>query len=535
MLRQRTITPITALYCRLSRDDENSGESNSISNQKRILETFAKEHGLLPYHFFVDDGWSGANFNRPSFTDMIERVENGEIKTVVTKDLSRLGRNYLQVGMYTEMVFPRKVVRYIAINDGVDSAQGDNELSALKNLFNDAYSHDISVKTRSAIQARWNQGEYIGSCPVYGYLKSPENKSQLVVDQDAARVIREIYRLRLEGASAKKIADELNRRGVPLPMAHKINHGLPHSAGGFAARPDPKWSVHAIFRILRDETYTGTLVQGRWETRNHKLKQPVQKPPEEWKRTENAHEAIISRHDFELVQKIAKLDTRTTPYGDKVYPFSGLLICGCCGGKMRRRTSRFGDKTYYYYCCPTGKKRGCERPAPIREDALTECVMASLQAHIQSVLALEKELESVGAERLERNAAARLGAEIAEAENRLGQARQYRASLYENFVSGVLTKEEYRDHKERFSLQIDQAQEEIGQLRQELEAVCSGDRGWTESCREFEGAVKLDRRMVISLIRSIKVLGKEELEITYRCQAEYDKARAELESAKEAL
>ena len=216
MLRQQPMqAPITALYCRLSRDDELQGESNSISNQKRILESYAREHSLMPYQFFVDDGWSGANFQRPGFTEMMDAVESGAVKTVVTKDLSRLGRNYLQVGLFTEITFPKKGVRFIAINDGVDSAQGDNDMSALRNLFNEWMVRDTSKKIKAVFRAKGMSGKPITSQPVYGYLKGPDG--HFVVDPEAAPVVKQIFSLCLAGNGPTKIARMLTEQNIPTP------------------------------------------------------------------------------------------------------------------------------------------------------------------------------------------------------------------------------------------------------------------------------------------------------------------------------
>ncbi len=526
-------------YLRVSYAPDGSVESDSIANQKKLIEDFAASHPDIEIvSERVDDGYSGVLFDRPAFQEMMKDIQDGKINCVIVKDLSRLGREYIETGRYLQRVFPACGVRFIAVNDNIDTANeqnGDDLTITLKNILNDAYCHDISVKTRSALQTKRKQGDYVGACPVYGYRKSPENRNQLVVDEETAPVIRNIFRRRLEGASALKIAEELNRQGVPSPLAYKISRGLPHPTGGFSDRPDPKWSANAVLRILNNETYTGVLLQGKQGTHNHKLKEVIRKPAAEWVRTENAHEAIVSRQDFELVQKLSKLDTRTAPHGDTVYLFSGLLICGSCGARMTRKTNTFGDKKRYYYHCPTGKKHGCEHPVMLREDVLTKCVLESLQAHIQSVLSLEKLLDSIDTEKLEQDAANARKARIAENEARLEQARQYRAALYEDFASGILTKEEYRDLKARFTAQIEQAQAAIGQLRREMETESGGTkRRWLERYKELSGSAKLDRRTVIGLIQSIKVLGKEDLEITFRYQAEYEAMLARL-TAREAL
>jgi len=527
-------------YLRVSYAPDGSVESDSIANQKKLIEDFITSHPDIEIvSERVDDGYSGVLFDRPAFQEMMKDIQEGKINCVIVKDLSRLGREYIETGRYLQRIFPAYGVRFISVNDNIDTTNernGDDLTVSLKNILNDAYCHDISVKTRSALQTKRKRGDYVGACPVYGYLKSPENRNRLVVDEETAPVIRDIYRRRLEGASALKIAEELNRLGVPSPLAYKINRGLPHSTGGFSDKPDPKWSAQEIIRILSDETYTGVLLQGKQGTHNHKLKEMIRKPAEEWVRTENAHEAIISNADYELVQRIAKLDTRTAPDGDTVYLFSGLLICGSCGGRMTRKTNTFGDKKLYYYRCPTGKKHGCEHPVMLREDALKKCVLDSLQAHIKNVLSLKKLLDSIDAEKLEQDVSEARRVRIAENETRLEKARQYRAALYEDFAGGILTKEEYRDLKKRFTVQIEQAREAIDRLHQEIdEASSSTKHRWAARYEAFAGITELDRRTVISLIQSIKVLGKEELEITFRYQAEYDEAQARLIVAKEAV
>lgn len=478
-------------------------ESDSIGNQRKLIEDFvANQPDIELVSEQMDDGYSGILFDRPAFLAMMDDVKTGKINCIIVKDISRLGREHVETSRYLCRILPAYGVRFIAINDNIDTANvqsGDELTVLLKNILNDAYSHDISVKTRSALQTKRSQGDYVGACPIYGYRKDPENKNHLIVDKGAAQVIQEIYRRRLEGASAKKIAEVLNQRGVPSPLAHKINHGLPHPTGNFADSAHPKWSANTVLRILKDETYTGVLLQGRQGTYN--LKEVIQRPATEWNRTENAHEAIISKHDFEPVRRIAKLDTRTSPHGDQVYPFSGILVCGCCGGRMTRKTNTVSGKKRIYYNCPTGKKNGCEHPVMLREEALTECVRTSLQAHIRNVISMEELLNGMGAQSLEMDATASFKAQLSEHKAQLEQAQECRASLYENFTRGILTKEEYRDHKKRFTSQIDEARDAIAQLHEQLETGGSDTKHfWTERYREFAGTGTLDRRTVISLI-----------------------------------
>lgn len=531
-------------YLRLSYSLDRSSESDSIANQKKLIEEFLKGHPEIELvSERVDDGYSGILFDRPAFQEMMEDITAGTINCVIVKDLSRLGREYIETGRYLRRIFPAYGVRFIAINDGIDTANeqnGDDLSISMKNIINDAYCHDISVKTRSALLAKRKNGDYVGACPIYGYQKSEENRNQLVIDEYAARVVRDIFRRRMDGASAKKIAEELNRLGVLSPLAYKVSRGLPHPKKGFADSPDAKWSATTVIRILQDETYTGVLLQGRQGTHNHKLRDLVAKPPEEWIRTENAHQPVISRQDFDLVQKIIRLDTRTAPSGDGVYLFSGLLVCGCCGACMTRKTNTYKGKKYIYYYCPTGKKHGCEHPVMLKEDDLKQCVLDSLQAHIHSVVSLDELLDSISEEQINRELVDECRGQIADNEARLEQLTRFKTTLYENFVEGLLDKGDYKTLKDDYTLRIEQAREAIQLLRQKMESACACDRlKWTQHFKRFSAMTELDRRAVITLIQSIRITGKTDLDIHFRYQMEYETALARLagrrSKAKEAV
>lgn len=520
-----------AEYLRLSYTDDKSGESDSIQNQKRLIADYLTGHPEIELvSTRIDDGYSGVVFDRPSFQAMMDDVMAGKINCVIVKDLSRLGREYIETGRYLRRLFPAYGVRFIAINDDIDTANehnGDDLIVSVKNLVNDTYCRDISVKTRSALQVKRKNGDYVGACPVYGYQKAPDNKNRLVIDEDAARVVREIYRRRINGASAQKISDELNERGILSPLAYKIARGLPHPTGGYADSADAKWSAQAVIRVLQDETYTGTLVQGRQGTHNHKIKELIDKPFDEWVRVEDAHEAIIPKRDFDLVQRISRLDTRTTPDGEGVYLFSGMLICGCCGARMSRKTNRRGKKAYIYYYCRTGKKNGCDNAVMVREDDLTECVLASAQAHIKSVVSISELLDSINEEKINKDVIEGYKAQIADNEAKLEKAMMIKATLYESFIDGNLSKVEYKDHKDRFTAQAEQARKAVKLLREEMERTLnnSADRlKWTQHFKEFASMKELDRRAVITLIEAIEVIDKENLRIRFRYKLEYEAA-----------
>lgn len=525
-------------YLRLSYTENHENESDSIANQKKLIEDYVKGHPDIELvSEKVDDGYSGILFDRPAFQEMMQDIMEGRVNCVIVKDLSRLGREYIETGRYLRRIFPAYGVRFIAINDNIDTAHehaGDDLNISMKNLINDAYCHDISVKTRSALEVKRKKGDYVGACPVYGYRKSEENRNQLVVDEYAARVVRDIFRAKIDGRSAKRIADELNALGVLSPLAYKISRGLPHPKGGFADRPDAKWSATTVIRILQDEIYTGTLVQGRQGTYNHKLRNVIQKPDEEWIRVENAHEAIIRKRDFDLVQHIMGLDTRTAPEGEKVYLFSGLLVCGCCGARMTRKTNTMGGKKYIYYHCPTGKKHGCTHPVMLREDDLIQCVLASVQAHIKNVVSVDELLNGISEETINRELVAGCKAQIAENRAQLEQIGVFKAGLYENFVKGMLDKAEYKSLRDGYTERMEELRSAIDQLRQEMERVTdrtSERQKWAQQFREFSNMTELDRRAVVTLIQSIRIISKTELKITFRYQMEYDAALQKLSQA----
>ena len=460
---------------------------------------------------------------------MMRMIEQGEANCVIVKDLSRLGREYIETGRYMRRVFPAYGVRFIAINDNVDTENdaADDLTVSVKNIMNEAYCRDISVKTRSALEVKRRSGDFVGAFTIYGYIKVGDKHKSLEVDEYAANVVRDIFRKRLEGFSASHIADELNWMGVLSPLAYKRNNGMPHAKGGYTDRKDCKWSATTIIRILQDETYTGTLVQGKQTTPHFKLKEREDKPSSEWIRVEGAHEAIIQKHDFDLVQRLRRIDTRTSPKSDKVYLFSGILICGCCGCRMTRKTNRYKDKEYHYYYCPTGKKNGCTSSVMVKESDLIECVQDSLKGHIENVASLDALLSSISQERINRELAQEYAAQIRVNEKRVAQTEGFKAKLYENLVSGILTKEEFLSYKRKYNADIELLQKAIAEWNEKLTDVLenrSERNRWINHFMQFSTMEDIDRRAVMQLIRSIRVMGKDELHIEFNYQDEYQKA-----------
>ncbi len=518
-------------YIRLSYTDDRSSESDSVANQRKLIENFVERNpDIEVVSYKVDDGYSGIIFDRPAFKEMMQDVTNGEINCVIVKDLSRLGREYIETGRYLRRVFPAYGVRFIAITDNIDTAQessGDDLTVSVKNIMNEAYCRDISVKTRTSLDVKRRNGDFVGAFTVYGYMKSEDNKNLLVPDPYASRVVQNIFQMRLEGSSALRIANELNRLGILSPLAYKKNHGLPYAKKGYADREDCKWSATTIICILQDETYTGTLVQGKQGTSNYKIKQMEQKPESEWIRIPDAHEPLITKQDFDLVQRIRGLDTRTSPKQDTVYLFSGVLICGCCGSRMTRKTNRVNGKEYHYYYCPTGKKHGCANPVMLKESKLIDCVQESLKAYIQNVASLETLLNSIDQSSINQALAKEYTAHISENERRLEQAQAYKSRLYENLVEGMITKEEYASYKVKYTRQAEEIKASIAALKEKLTDVLenrSERNRWITHFTQFESMETLDRKALIHMVQSIRVQGKNELDICFNYKDEYEKA-----------
>lgn len=527
-------------YIRLSYTDDHSKESDSVDNQRKLIENFVSQNPDIEIVCEkIDDGYSGIIFDRPAFKEMMQLVTDGSINCVIVKDLSRLGREYIETGRYLRRIFPTYGVRFIAITDNIDTAHenGSDDLTvSVKNIMNEAYCRDISIKTRTALEVKRRNGDFVGAFTVYGYMRSEGNKNQLVPDPYASRVVQDIFRMRLDGSSASKIASELNRLGILSPLAYKKNNGLPYAKKGYADKDNCKWSATTIIRILQDEIYTGTLVQGKQGTPHYKIKQMEQRPSSEWIRVPNAHEALVQKQDFELVQHISNLDTRTAPQKDSVYLFSGVLICGCCGGRMTRKTNRSNGKEYHYYYCPTGKKNGCGHAVMLKEDDLIECVRENLKAYIDNVVSLDALLQGIDQETINQTMVKEYTDHITDNERRLEQTLEFKARLYENLVSGALTREEYASYKANYTRQAEQIRASIQALKDKLNDVLenkSERNRWISHFTEFSSLETLDRKAIVHFIKSIRVVGKKELDITFNFQDEYKKAVQLLRQARQ--
>ena len=444
MLRQTTQQLITALYPRLSHEDELSGESNSISNQKRILEAYAKQNGFTNLKWYTDDGFSGANFQRPGFQSMLADIEAGLVGTVIVKDMSRLGRNYLQVGMYTEMIFPQKNVRFIAINDGVDSAQGENDFAPLRNIFNEWLVRDTSKKIRAVKRSKGMSGKPVTSKPVYGYLMDEDEN--FIIDEEAAPVVKQIYSLCLAGNGPTKIARMLTEQQIPTPGT------LEYRRTGSTRRYHPgyecKWAANTVVHILENREYTGCLVNFKTTTQSYKCSKIIYNSEDKQAVFENHHEIIIDRDTWERVQELRKQRKRPNRY-DEVGLFSGILFCADCGSVLYQQ--RYENKTRKQDCyiCGNYKRRVKNCTAHfIRTDLLTAGVTANLRKVTDYAARHEKQFMKLLIEQNEdggkrRNAARKK--ELDAAEKRIAELSAIFKRLYEDSVTGRISDERFTE------------------------------------------------------------------------------------------
>ena len=368
-------------------------DSNSVKNQRDLLNDFYHKHidEFESTSEYVDDGHTGTDANRENFQRLLADVMSGKINCVVVKDLSRFGREYIDAGKYIERLFPALGVRFIAVNDHYDSLEGKSQADEIvipfKNLINDAYCRDISIKIRSHLEVKRKNGEYIGAFTPYGYQKDSDNKNKLVIDVYAAGIVKEIYRMKLSGMSQTAIANALNKQGVLSPMEYKHSLGI-RIQDNFKTHEQAEWSAMSVKRILENEVYTGTLVQGKRTTPNHKVKKLMKKPETDWVRIEKNHEAIVSEREFALVQRLLGIDTRTSPNEEKVYPLSGLVVCGDCGAMMIKRDVPAGGKVYAYYICSRHAATKACAAHRIPMGKLEETVLELVKIHIENILSL---------------------------------------------------------------------------------------------------------------------------------------------------
>lgn len=476
---------ITALYCRLSNDDDLQGESNSITNQKNILKKYADDNGLGNTQFYVDDGFSGTNFNRPDFIRMMEDVKSGKIGTIITKDLSRFGRDYLMTGQYIEMVLPDYDVRYIAINDNVDTLRSENEIMVFKNVFNDWYARDCSKKIKAVFKAKGQSGKPLGK-PPYGYKKSETDKNVWVVDDEAADVVRRVFQMCIDRYGPAQIAKALRNDNILIPTAYEQSKG---KGGTRPFRNPTYWGEQTINKMLDRIEYAGHTANFKTKKKSYKNKKKIDNPKSEWQIFENTHPAIISQHDFDLVQELRK-NKRRIQKCEEVNPFSGMVYCADCGRKMYlcRSTSLTAEQEHLK--CSTYAKRKDECSAHfIRTVVLEELVLSELRKITTYVREHEEEFVELAIQNSAQKQTAELKAakkRLAQSEKRVSELDKLFTRLYEDNVSGKISDERF----EMMSKNYEAEQKELRQIIPELSQFIEASEQKNADAAQFIGIVR---------------------------------------------
>jgi DNA invertase Pin-like site-specific DNA recombinase len=524
------------LYLRLSKQDNDNIESDSIGNQRDLLLDYLQSHPEIKLHKIkIDDGRSGVDFNRPAFIEMIDDIRDGVVNCVICKDFSRFGRNYIESGKYIKVLFPRSGVRFIAVNENYDSIKeqgcSGNIIVPFKNMVNDAYCADISLKVRSHLDIKRKKGDFVGSFAVYGYAKDAQDKNKLVIDDFAADVACDIYRMKLEGMSCQAIAARLNQSGILLPMEYKRNHGMRYNTT-FKVNASALWQSMTVKRELTNVVYIGTLEQGKRTKPNYKVRKCAEVPKEQWICTEKAHDYIIDRRTLDTVQSLLKLDTRVSDKTGNVFPLSGVIVCGDCGGAMLRKNykKKDGSPAPFYIC---GKHRA-DTSVCSTHIILAVDVENALRLHTSAVLDVEKAIACAESMAYRQDGVRKLTARFEAKQDEIKKYNDFRLSLYESYRENVLPKEDFISFKVSYDKKIADAETAVLQLREEIERLAAGEvdnHDWINKFRACTDVKTLERKMVAELIDCVKVYEDSRIEVKFRYYNEFARLLAAKEAA----
>ena len=521
------------LYERLSRDDNLEGESYSIGNQKKLLTKVAKEKGYTNLVHFLDDGISGVTMDRPGFVEMIQQLEQGRAAAVFVKDLSRLGRNYIEVGRLTEEFFPEHDIRLVAVSDNIDTAEGENELAPIRNLFNEWYARDISKKRRISNKIKGNAGEPMGQ-PPYGYIKDPDNPKRWIVDDEAAQVVRRIYSMTLEGYGTEQIATQLERDEILTPRAYWLKKGIKRPGKG-KQQPATKWNSSTVTKILSLQEYCGDILNFKTYSKSYKNKKRLENDRENWVVFKDVHEPIIERSVFEQVQqKRGKIRKRRTNEGEHNM-FSGLLVCADCGSNLHFHFNQGNPEIKYFNCSNYKGNRGsCTSTHYVRVDFLEQVVLGEIRRLTKFASLYEDEfLKAVIGHSQQ---AAETDRKLKEKELKALLARDEELDglferIYEDNVSGKLSDDRFAKMSRRYEDEQKELAEKIKKLRSEIEKQSSQAMTtdmFISLVRKYTRARKLTPRMLNELVEKIEVYNAEKIDgvweqrlrIHYNCVGE---------------
>ena len=505
---------ITALYCRLSHEDDSEGDSNSITNQKDMLMKYAKDNRFPNPQFYVDDGFTGTNFNRPDFQRMIKDIEDGFIKTVIIKDMSRFGREYLQVGIFTEIKFPEYGVRLVAINDGYDSEKGENDFAPFRNILNEWYAKDTSKKVRAVVKAKGMAGNVISTFTPYGYIKA-EGENHYIIDEYAADIVRDIFKMRASGKSYADISRTLREQKILSPNAYKTSKGYPNAG---ECRDKYKWLTGTLTRMLSNEAYLGTLVNFKSEKISFKSKKRVVIPNEKRAVFENAHEAIIDRETWDIVQSIQKRKLRKCKRTNEVSLFSGMIICPDCGKTLALHYNYKGNRSVKYYICRTYRNYNKECTSHrIREDVLAELVLNNIREISCYVLEHEEEFVNLISEKtnaVQQKEISRLKKDSELAKKRVTELDKLMMKLYEDKIADNIPEEMFNRLSAAYLSEQAQLTDVIQIQSQKLSAVesqKSNTKQFIEIVKKHTDFSELTNTILTEFIEKIIVYQAEKI------------------------
>ena len=516
-----------AMYLRLSQDDEKYDkdfkvESNSISNQRlQIQDYIDKNEEMELAKEYVDDGYSGINFERPAFKEMMEDVITGSINCIVVKDLSRFGRDYIDSGRYLQRVFPSLDIRFIALNDNYDSFTASetekNLVIPFKNFINDNYCRDTSAKVRSVCKVKRKQGQFISNYAPYGYEKDKEDKHKIVIDKEVEYVVRKIFSMKLEGYSSYSIAKHLNDNGIPSPMEHKKAKGIRYKTG-FSTKAVAKWDTPAVNRILTNEVYIGTLQQGKREKINYKLDKVVSKNKSDWIEIEDNHEAIINPHDFEIVQKLLKCDIKAKTVGEKADLFSGLLFCKDCNAQMTKKVDKRGKTpTVYYICSSYNKGHNCSRHS-IKQEELQRTVLEMIRHYIQYLGEYESVSEKIKEMEVSYELFQKIDKRQEYTKKNKAKFELLKSSLYQDLKEGIIAEEEFYDMREFYTNRIVESELILEKQSKEIARLYKkslGNQNFLADIKKYQNIGTLERGLLVRLVDKIYVLEDKKIEIQF--------------------
>lgn len=530
-----------ALYIRLSREDGDKDESDSVVNQRSLLTEYAQTlEDVEIVDYFTDDGWSGTNFQRPAFELMMENIKAGKINCVIVKDLSRFGRNYIEVGNYIEQIFPFMGIRFISVTDSLDSIKMPGQMNTImvpfKNLINDEYCRDISNKVRSSLDNKRRAGKFIGSFSSYGYKKDPDDKGHLIIDEEVAPVIRKIYDWFLDGFGVITIAKKLNDLGIPSPAEYKRCHGEKYKSPNTQVDGPKLWGYSSVKRILTHRVYCGDLIQGTMRTTSYKVNALKRVPEDEWYIAKDAHEAIVSRETYDEVQRIFQSDTRVSPKKGKLTLFAGFVRCADCGRAMNRHTNKHSYGTYEYFVCSSYKKVShniCSRHT-LRVDKLEKAVLEAIRIQVSFAVEIDEVLAEL--EKAKKGAvtkSSQLDALVLTKEAEIERFHRLKDGLYDDWKCDILTKEEYLSNKKRYQEAIEKLKHEIAALQEDqkkrTEIVSLRQNDFVESFIKYRNIEYLTRDVLLELVDQILVHEGGKITVQFRFRDELRRCKELLE------